>query len=196
MTVPMASPEPIEVTELVVRAAQNGDHASIGALGADAFRRIVSFYRYTGLTPDDAEDLAADAVEHIIAKLPQLRSAGSYDAWMWSITRNLLRSWWRSAERRRVRGPAPPDPTTPDELVVIHEEHSQIVRALQTLSLRDRELLWLREVLGLDYRSIAARVEANPATVRVACHRARQRLHAAFDATAGRRAEPGTEPYD
>ena len=43
----------------------------------------------------------------------------------------------------------------PDEAAILQEEHEQIVRALRTLSVKDRELLWLREVLGLDYRTIA-----------------------------------------
>ena len=74
-----------------------------------------------------------------------------------------------------------PLPASPEEQAVIHEEHEQVVRALGTLTLKDRELLWLREVLGLEYGSIAQRVESNAAAVRVSCHRARQRLHAAYE---------------
>jgi RNA polymerase sigma factor (sigma-70 family) len=99
---------------------------------------------------------------------------------MWAITRNLLRSFWRSQKVREAQEPISPAPMQPDEIMEIHEEHEQIVRALQTLSIRDRELLWLREVLDLDYRSIAQRVESNAGSVRVACHRARQRLEAAY----------------
>lgn len=177
MTAPARS---YEITELAVKAAQQGDHESIGAIGADAFRRIVAFYRYTGLSPDHAEDLAADAVEHIISKLPTLEKVSSYDAWMWAITRNLLRSWFRSRKTSDAHELATPEPSTPEELIVIHEEHEQIVLALEGLSFKDRELLWLREVLELDYRSIAGRIESNPGAVRVACHRARQRLEAAY----------------
>jgi RNA polymerase sigma-70 factor (ECF subfamily) len=173
-------PEEFRITELVVLAARKGDHQAIGALGSDAFRRVVSFYRYTGLSPDNAEDLAADAVEHIISKLPTLRKASAYDAWMWSITRNLLRSFWRSQKIRETQEPISPAPMQPDEIVEIQEEHAQIVRALQMLTIKDRELLWLREVLGLDYRFIAQRVESNAGSVRVACHRARQRLESAY----------------
>jgi RNA polymerase sigma factor (sigma-70 family) len=68
----------------------------------------------------------------------------------------------------------------PDEIAVVHDEHERIVLALQTLSIRDRELVWLREVLELDYRSIARRIESNTGSVRVACHRARQRLESAY----------------
>ena len=185
MTSPGLHPEEFQITELVVAAAKRGDHQAIGAIGADAFRRVVSFYRYTGLSPDNAEDLAADAVEHIISKLPTLRKASAYDAWMWTITRNLLRSWWRSEKVREAQEPISPAPMQPDEIVEIHQEHEQIVRALQTLSIKDRELLWLREVLDLDYQSIAQRVESNAGSVRVACFRARQRLESAYTSLEG-----------
>lgn len=73
------------ITDITVGAARSGDHAAIGALGAAAFRRIVTFYRYTGVPVDQAEDLAADAVESIITGLPGLRRIDRYDAWMWTI---------------------------------------------------------------------------------------------------------------
>lgn len=170
-----------EVSEIAVAAAQRGDHKAIGVLGADAFRRIVAFYRYTGLTTDQAEDLAADAVEHIISKLPTLKKASSYDAWMWTIARNLLRSFFRTKNLGTAHELSSPEPASPEELAIIHEEHDQVIRALDTLPLRDRELLWLREVLRLDYESIAQRVESNPVAVRVACHRARNRLQSAYE---------------
>jgi RNA polymerase sigma factor (sigma-70 family) len=185
MTSPDLRPEDLQITELVVAAAKRGNHEAIGALGSDAFRRTVSFYRYTGLSPDEAEDLAADAVEHIISKLPSLRKASAYDAWMWTITRNLLRSFWRSEKIRETQEPISPAPAQPDELAVIHEEHERIVVALKTLTIRDRELLWLREVLELDYRTIAQRVDSNAGSVRVACHRARQRLEDAYTSLEG-----------
>jgi RNA polymerase sigma-70 factor, ECF subfamily len=172
---------PIEITDLTVARARRGDHAAIGALGGAAFRRIVAFYRYTGVDPDAAEDLAADAVEQIITKLPTLRDVNAYDAWMWTITRNLLRDHWRRGKVGDPVEPITPAPPGPEELTVIREDHADIRAALRTLPLRDRELLWLREIIGLDYRSIAERTGTSPATARVACHRARGRLQRAYE---------------
>jgi len=179
----MTAPAPldrVEITEILIASARRGDHEAIGALGADAFRRIVAFYRYTGMSPDQAEDLAADSVENIISHLPSLKKPSAYNAWMWAITRNRLRSWFRSQKSANVRELASPEPATPDEIVVIREEHEQVVRALATLDLKDRELLWLREVLELDYRSIALRIESSSGAVRIACYRARQKLSDAY----------------
>ena len=60
------------------------------------------------------------------------------------------------------------------------DEHRRIRLALENLSPKDRELLWLREVEGLEYDDIARRLGATAGTVRVACHRARRRLEAAY----------------
>jgi RNA polymerase sigma-70 factor (ECF subfamily) len=180
MTTTQPNPDQVEVTEFTVATAQRDNHEAIGALGADAFRRSVAFYRYTGLSAANAEDLAADAVEHIISKLPTLKKTSAYNAWMWTIIRNLLRSFWRSENVRETQEPIAPAPMEPQEIAIIHEEHDQIVRALQTLSINDRELLWLREVLEIDYRSISHRTGSNVGSVRVACHRARQRLESAY----------------
>jgi RNA polymerase sigma factor (sigma-70 family) len=176
---------PIEITDITVAGARRGDHAALGALGGAAFRRIVTFYRYTGVSVDAAEDLAADAVEQIITKLPTLRDVSAYDAWMWTITRNLLRDHWRRGKVGDPVEPITPSPPGPEELTVIREEHADIRAALRTLPLRDRELLWFREVLELDYRSIGERVDMSAATTRVACHRARARLQRAYEARSG-----------
>ena len=175
--------------ELLVAAARSGDHAAIGTLAGDAFRSSTGFYRYTGVSPDHAEDLAADAVESIIVKLPTLRSVSKYDAWMWSIIRNRLRDYWRSQKRPDALEPASPTPLDPDELAILNEEHALVRTALASLALKDRELLWLREVMGLDHRSIAERTGASEGTTRVACHRARTRLRFAYEAAEATRVD-------
>ena len=48
------------------------------------------------------------------------------------------------------------------------------------ITMKDRELLWLREVEGLSYEEIGGRLSAAAGTVRVACHRARKRLERAY----------------
>jgi RNA polymerase sigma-70 factor (ECF subfamily) len=181
-TQPQSSgPRSHDVPEFTVAAARAGDHEAIGELGAAAFRRIVTFYRYTGVSADHAEDLAADAVESIIGGLPGLNEVAKYDAWMWSIARNRLRDYWRSNRRPAAREPLTPDPLDPSELAVLDEEHRAIRTALQSLSLKDRELLWLREVVQLDYGSIGDRLEMTATAARVASHRARKRLQRAYE---------------
>ena len=71
-------------------------------------------------------------------------------------------------------------PATPEEISMEGDEHRRIRVALSGLTPKDRELLWLREVEGLEYEDIATRLGATAGTVRVACHRARRRLEALY----------------
>ena len=59
-------------------------------------------------------------------------------------------------------------------------EHAEIREAFASLRPRDRELLWLREVVGLGYADIAGRFSLREGAVRIAVMRARQRLEEAL----------------
>ncbi len=179
---------PLVPTE-VVRDARRGDHAAVGRLGTEVFRRVLAFYRYAGLADAQAEDLAAEALETVIARLSRLRDATAFDSWVWAIARTKLRGWIRT-HRRPIRvQPMSAVPPGPAEQAILGEEHAAIRAALLRLGPRDRELLWLREVEGLTYAEIGGRLGAAVGTVRVACLRARRRLERAFDEVGG----PGVE---
>ena len=72
--------------------------------------------------------------------------------------------------------------TAPEDAVHLSDEHTQIRTALETLSPKDRSLLWLRDVEELSYEEIGGRVGSTVGTVRVAYHRARNRLEEAYGA--------------
>ena len=63
---------------------------------------------------------------------------------------------------------------------VLESEHEAIRRAFLTLPVRDRELLWMREVVGMEYQDIAGRMSATSGATRVAVMRARRRLEDAL----------------
>jgi RNA polymerase sigma-70 factor (ECF subfamily) len=71
-------------------------------------------------------------------------------------------------------------PSTPEEISIEGDEHRRIRMALSQIPVKDRELLWLREVEGLEYDDIAIRFGSSASTIRVACHRARRRLEAVY----------------
>jgi RNA polymerase sigma factor (sigma-70 family) len=180
MTSTSRDSRPRVVSMAVVTAARTGDDAALGHLGSAAFRRLIAFFRYSGLEGHEAEDLAAETVAIMIGTLHRLRSDASFEAWMWAIGRNQLRGWLRRKMRGELLEPITPEAQGPEDMVLIDEEHEGIRRALSKLSQRDRQLLWLREVEGLSYDEIGGRLGAATGTVRVACHRARRRLEKAF----------------
>jgi RNA polymerase sigma-70 factor (ECF subfamily) len=136
---------------------------------------VVAFYLGLGLDLHNADELAAETAEAIVKGVPRLREAQAFEAWFWSIARNRLRNFYRTRRSARPTD-AMISPATPEELSIEREEHRRILAALAQLSPRDRELLWLREVEGLDYGEIGGRIGSAIGTVRVAIHRARRRL--------------------
>jgi RNA polymerase sigma-70 factor (ECF subfamily) len=164
----------------VVVAARDGNQDSLGRLCTLINPRLIGFYRYSGLTSDESEDVAADVVEDVITRLATLRKPKAFDAWMWSIGRNRLKGWIRVNRRPDRYEPATPAASGPEEQAIDADDHSRIRGALTMLSVKDRELLWLREVEGLSYEEIGGRLSAATGTIRVACHRARKKLEQAY----------------
>jgi RNA polymerase sigma-70 factor (ECF subfamily) len=115
----------------------------------------------------------------VVTRIDRLRAPEAFEAWFWSIARNRLRTMFR---RRRAAKPtdAMVSPSTPEDISLQGDEHRRVRIALDNLSPKDRELLWLREVEGLEYDEIARRLGVTAGTVRVACHRARRRLEAIY----------------
>lgn len=140
---------------------------------------MVAFFRYSGLTGDEAEDLASDVMERVIRKLPNLRDPRAFEAWLWTIARNRLAGYMRRQRSRPYEAPSPQG-MEPAEHLALAEEHRMIREALTRLTERDRQLLWLREVEGMSYAGIGGRLGAATGAVRVALHRARRRLEAAY----------------
>ena len=155
--------------------------------------RVVAFFIGLGLDPYTADDLGAETAEAVVRGFHRLREPQAFEAWFWSIARNRLRNYYRS--RKTVKPvDAMISPATPEDISVEREEHRRMLLAMGKLSPRDRELLWLREVEGLEYEEIGTRIGSAVGTVRVALHRARKRLEEIYLAGETDKGEPGDRP--
>lgn len=142
--------------------------------------RLVAFYHGVGMPRELVAEIVGDAMEGMVRNFPKLRDPDAFEGWFWAIARNRMRTSLRRHRSQRRPQDAFVSPSTPEEKVMILEEHSIIRSALLQISPRDRELLWLREVEGLEYDEIGAQLGTATGSVRVACHRARKRLEQAF----------------
>ena len=144
------------------------------------FPKLVAFYRGMGLRRSDAEELASEAIEGMVKSIVRLREPDAFEGWFWTIARNRLRSYLRTkgrTERELEYGPV----VDPESVVMAREDHATIRAALASLSVRDRQILWLREVEQLSHEEIAGRLVMNAGAVRVAVLRARRRLLAYYE---------------
>lgn len=164
-----------------VRAAQSGDEAILTGIAAAGIPKLVAFYRGLGMRPHDAEDLAGDACEAVFRTLPRLRDVERFEPWFWRIARSKYYD-----EIRRIKRPVAPQldhdqmHDDPSDLAVLSDEHAAVRRAFEILRPRDRELLWMRDVVGLGYPEIAGRLTLKEGAVRIAVMRARRRLEEAY----------------
>lgn len=164
----------------VVVAAQAGDRDCLAIIIRTGHPRLVGFFRGAGPQPADAEDLASHTCEAVVKGIAKLREPEAFEGWFWTIARTSMKGWIRKNRREKRYPPADLAPRQPDEAFEVLEEHSLMRDALALLSESDRQILWLREVEELSYDEMSGRLGNSAATIRVACHRARQRLTDAF----------------
>ncbi|WP_309711252.1 sigma-70 family RNA polymerase sigma factor [Armatimonas sp.] len=161
---------------------EEGDsRAQFDALAVQHWDRFFAFaYRHCGNTAD-AEDLLSESLLEAFQSFGAYQGHG-FDRWMYRILTTNRIDQTRHAKRR----PAVPlsEYTEPiagglnpqDQLLspLLSEELQQ---ALQKLPENFRVPLLLCELEGLDYASIATRLQVPIGTVRSRIHRARERLH-------------------
>lgn len=144
-------------------------------------RKIYNFaYRLTG-NPDDAADLVQEVLLRVRRGL-HTYTPGTFDGWLWRITRNAFLDGVR-AKKRRPTSPLPDDDRhslgaspSPD-MVLSHVRLSEDVQAaLLKLPYEFRESVVMCDVVGLTYQEIADSVGVPVGTVRSRIHRGRKML--------------------
>ena len=148
-------------------------------------RTIYTFaYRLTG-NPDDAADLTQEVLLRVRKGLAGY-TPGTFEGWLWRITRNAF----IDETRRRKRRPTVPLPEVdrggggaapaPDEVLAESRLGEDLQRALLDLPYDFREAVVLCDVVGLAYDEIASAVGVPIGTVRSRIHRGRKMLKEAM----------------
>ena len=145
-------------------------------------RKIYNFaYRLTG-NPDDAHDLVQGVLLRVRRGLASYQP-GSFEGWLWRITRNAF----LDDVRRRNRRPTSPLPDEIDRWDIASSDSADveyarislgddIQKALLELPFDFREAVVLCDVVGLSYEEISLAVAVPIGTVRSRIHRGRKML--------------------
>jgi RNA polymerase sigma-70 factor (ECF subfamily) len=158
----------------------------LSALDALYHRLAPGIMRWLRARVPDAErasDLLAETFAQVVCSVERYR--GETDeaaaAWVWGITRNLLRRYYRrqrveTAARQRLGVLSVPDATVPSPDVAGPMVGDELRAALDGLPARTRESVWLRVVDDLPYEEIASRQGCSATAVRQRVSRGMRQL--------------------
>ena len=153
----------------------------------DAYPALQRYALYRGLTPQDADDLAAGTLEIAWRRLGDV-PADDPLPWLYAVARNVLRNPRRKERRRamvfrRLRAGGEPSDLVASPVT----EAAALRKALAELNGDDRELLTLVAWDGLSPAQAAVVIGCSATAVRTRLHRARNRLAArlGFDPRSG-----------
>ncbi|MCL5116036.1 MAG: RNA polymerase sigma factor [Firmicutes bacterium] len=139
--------------------------------GAEVYDHV---YLMAGSRPD-AEDIVQDIFLRVLQSWTRFRHGASERTWLWSITRNCLREYYRRERFQRhhravlTEDMAITDPAAPLCAVELHA-------ALQSLTMSQRQVFICRAIQGLSGKETAQLLGWSDVKVRVTLHRATQRL--------------------
>ena len=171
----------------LVARAQQGEAVAFEVLVVKYQRRVAATIRR--LVRDDriTEELTQEAFLSVFVALPSFKPDGDFAAWLFTIARNAARSYLRSAQNRQDDRPiqwldevgdsdkfgvAP----SPEEEAMAHQLFERIDAEVAALPEAQRRALVMREIDGMDYKSIAAALEQPVNTVKSQIFRAREAI--------------------
>ncbi len=171
----------------LVAAAIEGDRDAISGV-LRWIRPIVVRYCRTRVSGQEkvfasVDDVAQEVCLAVLTALPSYRDQGRpFLAFVYGIAAHKVADAHRTAARNRAEPVAEiPDGSEladgPEEQLLRGELTEQMARLLDLLPDKQREILVLRIVVGLSTETTAAAVGSTPGAVRVAQHRALNRLH-------------------
>lgn len=182
----------------LLRAAVAGDPRATAQLLSRIQPQVQRFCRARlgrrETTMGSADDVAQDVCMAVLAVLPDYRFAGvSFRAFVFGIARHKIADAFRAMARNRCDAVEElPERTStdqgPEQLVLEAERNDRLGDLLGVLGTRQVEILTLRIAVGLTAEETAAALGSTPGAVRVAQHRALQRLRRELEDRATRRA--------
>ena len=148
------------------------------------YPRVYNYLRYRVSVPEDTEDLIGVIFEKAYTHRARFDAAkGAFSTWIFRIAHNELANYYRTRQRRsgwETEGELPNDMTTSDSLpeayLIQQETVAQLLRGLEQLSERDREIISLKFAGRLSNQEIGHIMNLKEKTVSVVLLRAMRRL--------------------
>jgi RNA polymerase sigma-70 factor, ECF subfamily len=174
----------VELEGFVAKAKQ-GDPAALEKVLAEVAPAVRRFGVRMCRNPSDADDVLQDTLLNIATHLPEFEGRSSLLSWVFTLTRTAC------SRRRRGLKNQPPiaddvvqerrdEAPSPEARAAEHEIGQALVRALDSISDEQREVLLLRDVEGLSAQEAAEAIGISVDALKSRLHRARGALRDAF----------------
>jgi RNA polymerase sigma-70 factor, ECF subfamily len=170
-------PYPVLSDAVLVVRARDGDQEALRTLverHAPAVRRLTAF-----ALPDreDAADAAQESLAKLCTRLGQFRGDARFTTWLYSLVANTCRDIG-ARERRRDHQPLESvaeraGSDEPQDLALQRDLRRALAAHLAGLSADQRQVMVMKDVLGLSYEEIAAALAMPVGTVKCHAHRGR-----------------------
>jgi RNA polymerase sigma-70 factor (ECF subfamily) len=178
---------------VIVTRCMHGDSGAWAELVKAHHRRVYSIcYRFTG-SPTDSEDLTQDVFLKVYGNLTNFDvSRGSFQAWLTTLTRNLLvdhfrrsrqqrvtdsiDAGWEDSEEQSMAERLTDTQRSPHEQAAAKEIERMVQEALTRVSPELREAVILRDLQDMDYKEIAMVLKIPEGTVKSRISRGRAEL--------------------
>lgn len=146
------------------------------------YQRVFNYMNYRLGSLHEAEELTSQVFERVLHKIDQFNSAlAPFDAWLFAIARNVVndhyrlkKRWtWLPLENLNNLVSRQPDP---EETALQNEEQRKLLKAMDVLNERERNLVALKFAGGLKNREIAQLTGLSENHVGVLLYRSLHRL--------------------
>ena len=174
--------------EVAVRRAKQGDAQAFEVLVTLYEQKVYSLaYHYVG-NEQDALDISQEVFLRVYRFLPQFNEDSRFSTWLYRVASNVCKDTLRkksnkneiSLSQENEEGEysydLPDLRYNPESALEQQELRLEIRESLQELSPDHREILVMRDVMGLPYEDIARSLELEEGTVKSRISRARDKL--------------------
>jgi RNA polymerase sigma factor (sigma-70 family) len=164
-------------TPILIDQARRGNRDAIESLLADC-RPDLSRYARRHCDSDDVEDAVQDALVLIAKRIGGLKSLAAFASWAFMIVRRLCgRTNAIKRSRSNIVDVDAPMASTEDASMRL-----DVSAALALLPMSQREVVILKDIVGLSVEDLAAHLDVTSETVKGRLHRGRMTLrHALAD---------------
>jgi RNA polymerase sigma-70 factor (ECF subfamily) len=168
--------------------ARDGDDGALQSLCTQMRPRLFRVAFAVVRDRDEADDVAQEALVRAVTRRFLFLGTGSVAGWMTRIALNLAKNRRRDGKRRTeiveqasqsdlvARGAMAHANPRPDDAVTEASERARLLGAMNALPPRQREVMQLRAVAGLDFAAVGSALGISEANARVSFSLAKKKL--------------------